>query len=127
MARITVRLWVLIILAALMISPTLEKGILVRSVNQDSLAFENGLRSGMKIWEINSKRIESIQQYSEVALDLLEKENESRIEIVTDKGNFIFLDQNLSSISVSEISRTKIKTGLDLSGGACVGIDNHFI
>ncbi|MBS3098804.1 MMPL family transporter [Candidatus Pacearchaeota archaeon] len=121
MVKITFRLWILITflaLAVLMISPTLEKGIVIKSVNQDSFAFENGLRPGMKIEEINSKKIETIQQYSEIASGLLEKENESRIEIFTDKGTFIFLDRNLSSITVSEISRTKIKTGLDLSGGA---------
>lgn len=121
MIKLTFRTWILVIaliLAALMISPTFEKGIVVKSVARDSEAFENGLRVGMKIEQINSQEITSISDYSEVASSFSGEDNESRIDIVTNEGQFIYLDKDLSSIAVSEIKRTKIKTGLDLSGGA---------
>ena len=121
MIKLTLRIWILIIflfLAALMISPTLNKGIIIKSIEKNSTSYENGLRSGMKIIEINSQKIESLQEYSIIATSLLDKQNESRISILTDKDSFIFFDKNLSSITVGEIPRTKIKTGLDLSGGA---------
>jgi len=120
MAKLTLRLWILIIaliLAALMISPSLEKGVVIKSVEKNSSAFQSGLRQGMKIEEINSRPVSSIQDYSKIAISLIEK-NESSINILTDKGSFIFLAQNVSDISIGEIPSTKIKTGLDLSGGA---------
>src|SRR3989344_8829998 len=120
MAKITVRVWILItflLLALLMISPSFQKGIIVTSVEKNSTAFETGLRSGMKIQEINSQKIDSLQKFSEVASSF-NKKNETRISIVTAQGTFIYLAQNLSSFTVSDIPKSKIRTGLDLSGGA---------
>ena len=121
MIKLSFRIWMLIIflfLAALMISPTFEKGVLIRSIETDSVAFENGLRQGMKIKEINFVKIESLEQYSQEVSKFLEEENLSRIDVLTDHGEFIFLGDDLASLTVSEIPRTKVKTGLDLSGGA---------
>ncbi len=119
--KLTWRIWILIIalvLAALMISPSFEKGIVIRSVEKNSTEFNQGLKQGMKITEINSQKIETLEDYANAASLLLEGENESRINIVTDQGTFIFLGKNISAITVSEIQSTNIKTGLDLSGGA---------
>lgn len=121
MAKLTLRIWILIIAlicALLMISPTFQKGVIVKSVEKNTTAFESGLRQGMKIEQINDKNVESFADYSQLSSQLIQKENVSRISIVTDQGTFIFLENNLSSITVSEIPRSKIKTGLDLSGGA---------
>src|SRR3989344_5467122 len=121
MAKLTIRIWILIgalLLALLMISHSFKEGVVIKDVEKNSTAFENGLRQGMIITEINSKEIKTIQDYSEVASPLLESNEESRISIVTSEGTFIFLNNNLSDITVSEISNTKVKTGLDLSGGA---------
>jgi len=101
-----------------MISPTFEKGIIIKSVENNSTAFNNGLRSGMKIEEINLKKISTVEEYSQFVSELFDGESESRINIVTNKGSFVFFDKNLSAITVAKIPRTKIKTGLDLSGGA---------
>src|SRR3989344_9590990 len=124
MIKLSFRIWMLIIflfLAALMIygfPPTFEKGVLIRSIETDSVAFENGLRQGMKIKEINFVKIKSLEQYSQEVSKFLEEENLSRIDVLTDQGEFIFLGDDLTSLTVSEIPRTKVKTGLDLSGGA---------
>ncbi len=120
MIKITFRVWILIaslLLALLMISPTFQKGIIVTSVEKNSSAFLTGLRPGMKLQEINSQKISSLEEFSIVASNF-NKKNDSRISIVTNKGTFVYLDQNLSSITVSDIPKTKVKTGLDLSGGA---------
>lgn len=121
MIKLSMRIWILIIalaLAALMISPTFEKGIIVKSVDQSSVAYEQGLRSGMKIQEINSQKIETLEDYARVSLTFIGGENLSRISITTEENTFIFMDEDLSAVSVGEIPRTNIKTGLDLSGGA---------
>ncbi len=121
MAKLTFRIWVLIIsllLALLMISPTLKDGVSIKNVDSSSKAFESGLRQGMVIKQINSQEINSLEDYNSLARQLSITSEEKRISILTNKDSFIFLDYNLSSINVGKIPKSNIKTGLDLSGGA---------
>lgn len=121
MAKITFRLWILIIslfLALLMISPTFKEGVVIKSIDKDSRAFESGLRSGMLIKEINSNKISSLEDYSVVVSEFLKNGEEKRISVVTEDDSFIFLDSNLSSVTTAKLPKSNIKTGLDLSGGA---------
>ena len=121
MAKITLRIWVLIIslaLALLMISPTFKEGVVIKNIDKNSKAFESGLRQGMLIKEINSEKINDLKDYSNAVSDFLKNNEEKRISIVTDKDEFIFLDVNVSYITVGKFPRSNIKTGLDLSGGA---------
>src|SRR3989344_2914982 len=121
MAKITLRIWVLIIslaLALLMISPTFKEGVVIKNIDKNSKAFESGLRQGMLIKEINSEKINDLKDYSNAVSDFLKNNEEKRISIVTDKDEFIFLDVNVSYITVGKFHRSNIKTGLDLSGGA---------
>lgn len=121
MAKLTFRIWVLIVsllLALVMISPTLKDGVEIKGIDSASKAFESGLRQGMLIKEINSVEINSLEDYNSIAQGLLLDNDEKRISIVTEEDSFIFLDSNISSISPGKISKSNIKTGLDLSGGA---------
>jgi len=121
MARISFRVWVLIVsllLALLMISPTFKDGILIKNIDKDSKAFDSGLRSGMVVKKINDHAINNLEDYSNAASEFLLNNQEKRISIETDKDSFIFLDTNLSSITVSKIPKSNLRTGLDLSGGA---------
>lgn len=123
MAKLTIRIWLLIIfllIALLMISPSFQKGIEIKTVEKNSSAYESGLRPGMKLQQVNSKEIKTLEEYA-LAIEKAfenENENETRLSIATDKGEFIFLTDNPGIISVKEISRSRLKTGLDLSGGA---------
>jgi preprotein translocase subunit SecD len=121
MAKLTFRIWVLIIsllLALLMISPTLKDGVSIKNVDSSSKAFESGLRQGMVIKEINSQEVNSLEDYNSIATQLALASEEKRISILTNEDSFIFLDYNLSSLGVGKVPKSNIKTGLDLSGGA---------
>ena len=72
----------------------------------------------MKVLQINSKDISSLEDYSSAIEEAFKNKNETRLSILTDKGDFVFLTSSSSSIAVKEISRSRVKTGLDLSGGA---------
>lgn len=120
MAKLTIRIWILIIflaLAVLMISPTFTKGIVIKSVEKNSTAYLEGLRQGMIIEEINSKVIKTPEEYSQALSETFSSGEETRVSIKTDSNEFIFLAYNLSELTVSEIPSSKVKTGLDLSGG----------
>ena len=123
MAKLTIRIWILIValfLAALIIfnwNTLFASGVEIRSVEKDSTAYLKGLRSGMIIQEINSRTIENQEDYIAALSETFVTGNETRVSIKTDKDTFIFLANNLTDITVQPLARTKIKTGLDLSGG----------
>ena len=117
--KMTWRIWVLIVmlvLALLMIHPNFDSGVLIKSLDQDSPAQLQGLKQGDIITQINGAKIESLEDYNSVVNDLF-KGQEVRLDIVTSKDEFIFLANSLN-MTVGELPRTNLKTGLDLSGGA---------
>ncbi len=123
MVKITVRVWILIfalLLAFLAISPwkALESGAIVKSVEKNSSIFDSGLRTGMVISEINGEKISSLADYTSVVKNLFSQEEQKKIIINTNKGEFIFLEKSLANLTVADIPATNLKTGLDLSGGA---------
>jgi len=95
----------------------MEEGVMIRSVEKDSVLFEQGLRTGMILTAINEQAVETIEDYSK----LVSFVGEQRTEIsVKDNPEIIglFSSEDFSSIVIKEIPKTRIKTGLDLQGGA---------
>ncbi len=120
MARITLRVWILVIaliLALLSISPSWKEGIEVKSVEKNSSAFESGLKPGMVIKEINSQPIKTLSEYAEVVSKIPDNSS-TRVSVRTESDEFIFLTEKGLQITVGEIPKSNIRTGLDLSGGA---------
>ena len=121
MARLTFRIWILIavlILALLAISPSFQTGALIKSVEKNSTYFSEGLRTGMVIKSVNSQEIKTAADYSSVISKIFPTDNETKIIIQTKDSSFIFYTNETPEITVSNLPSTKIKTGLDLSGGA---------
>ena len=127
--KITFKVWILIvcvlfsILAIFSMPPTfMQRGVLVKSVERNSSIFENGLRSGDIIVEINNQKINNMQDYSRAMQDFLVQagEGKAKLQIKTKNKEIIGLfSKNVTDqIIVSEIPKTRIKTGLDLQGGA---------
>jgi len=121
--KIGVRIWILIIalfLAFLAIAPwkTLEKGVLVQSVEQNSSAFEEGLRKGQIITMIDGNSIESLEDFSKIILEKNYSNEKIKTLIKTNAGEFIIYSNESLGITVSSLPNTNLKTGLDLSGGS---------
>jgi preprotein translocase subunit SecD len=119
--KIPFRVWILIavlFMALLAISPSFKSGVIIKSVEQNSTAFQEGVRQGMIIKSINQETIKNMDAYTTAIGKIPVILNKTKVSILTDKGEFIlFLDKPLG-ITVDNIPRTRIKTGLDLSGGA---------
>jgi len=127
--KITFRIWLLIVFIVLSaisifgIPPiAFENGLLVDSVEQNSDIFEQGLRSGMKIISINGIPVNTLEDYL-VALEPITNlgENQTiKVTITTKTLEIINLfDKSLiDDISVKELPKSRIKTGLDLQGGS---------
>jgi len=129
MAKITFRIWILIIAVLLSlisifsIPPmVLEKGVLVTSVEQNSTIFQDGLRNGMVIQNINGQVINSVDDYAQAMtiVSNLEINKSQKLTINTKNLEIInlYTQKIIDDISVEEIPSTRIKTGLDLRGGA---------
>jgi len=126
--KITFRIWLLILFIiisgiSIFVTPNgitfLQDGVVVKSVEQNSTIFNQGLRQGMVLNSINGQIIKTIEDYSE-SLEILSDGQEHRIEILTSEITLVGLfDSSLiKDVIVSEIPKTRIQTGLDLQGGA---------
>ena len=127
--KITFKIWILIIAVLLSlisifsIPPMmLEKGVIVTSVEQNSTIFEDGLREGMTIVSINGQNIETTTDYSEAmaSLNNLKENQTQKLTIQTKQIEIInlFTKDVIKDISIEGIPSTRIRTGLDLRGGA---------
>ena len=123
--KLTWKLWLLIIILALSllsifgIPPTfMQKGVLVTSVDSDSRSFEQGLRQGQIIIGIDGKTIENLEDFSEVFQGKYISNKSIKTIIITKNEEIILFLNQTPEITVSEIPKTNIKTGLDLSGGS---------
>lgn len=95
-----------------------QKGAIITSIPQDSPAFIEGLRKGMIITSVNGQPISSAEDYSRILSGMSLEDNKTKFDIQTNQGNFIFLANDSLKLTVSNVPRTNLQTGLDLSGGA---------
>jgi len=124
--NLTFKIWIMIIflilalLAIFSFPPTfLEKGVIVKSIDQNSSAFKEGLTQGETIIAINENQINDFQDYSNTITNLFQDTTEQiKIKIQTKENLYVFFTDKVPEIVVEDIPKTKIKTGLDLQGGA---------
>ncbi|MDO8467806.1 MAG: PDZ domain-containing protein [Nanoarchaeota archaeon] len=128
------KIWLLIIavifslIAIFGIPPKfLESGVVINSVEKNSTAFDQGLRQGQIITEINGNKIESLADFSDIVNKTFIGNDSVKFDIQTDKGEFVLFLSQPPKITISNIPSTNLKTGLDLSGGAraLVQGENH--
>jgi preprotein translocase subunit SecD len=121
MIKLHWRVWLLILVlvgSALVISPSFESGVVIKSVDKNSTGFDEGLRTNMIIKSINDKPVSNFEDYTSIIGEIFPSKNKTSLKITTKDSEFILYTDEAPKITVSNIPRTKIKTGLDLSGGA---------
>lgn len=120
--KIGFKLWLLIIalvLSLIAIRPSFgSDGVLVTSLEQESLLKEQGMTTGEIIKSINGKPVEDKESYAMIVQDLFADGKEKRADVVTDKGEYTLLTNETFKITVENVPRSRIQTGLDLRGGA---------
>jgi len=120
--KLSWKIWLLIIaliLSAIAIHPNFStEGVLIKSVDFNSTIANQGLSSGEIIKSINGYPINSISDYSSAISKIFINNQSTKINFITDKKEYIYLDNIAPQISISAIPRTNIKMGLDLEGGA---------
>ncbi|MDD5012091.1 MAG: PDZ domain-containing protein [Candidatus Nanoarchaeia archaeon] len=124
-------LWLIVLVLALVsifITPNfLQKGILITNVEQNSSAFEQGLRQGQVITAVDNQEIKSVEDYSRIIQEKFPSNEKIKTIITASNTEYTLYSNIIPEITVSDISSTNLKTGLDLSGGAraLVKAENH--
>jgi len=115
------KIWLLIIFilgSLLAIFPfDFSQGVEITSLDIASVEYGQGMRQGMKIISIDGKLTTTIEDYQDSISKFPTVESE-KITIATDQGTFILFTNQTPQFSVKELEISRIKTGLDLSGGA---------
>ncbi len=114
-------LWIIVFILSLIsvfITPNfLQKGVLITSIEQNSSVFEQGIRQGDVITSIDGKAITNTEDYSKIILEKFNSNNSVKTTIKTANAEYVIYSKSLD-ITVSDIPKTNLKLGLDLSGGA---------
>lgn len=122
MLKLNWKIWVLIIAiiaSVIAIFPlNFSHGVQVASISQNSTAYTQGLRSGDLITAVDSTSVSSVKEYQDILNSKFPSKDNQKLIITTSNNEFIFFTNSTPDISVQDISRTRLKTGLDLSGGA---------
>lgn len=119
--KISWRIWTLIIvliLSAIIIAPSFQKGVIIKSVEKNSTAYEQGLRTNMIITAVNGETVNNFQDYTKIMGSIFSASNKTKITITTKTSEFIFFTNQAPNMTIGDIPASRIKTGLDLSGGA---------
>ncbi len=134
--KFTWRIWIWIIVLTLAliaifgIPPHIfQKGVIIKSVEQNSSAFEAGLRANQIITAIDGKTVANIDDYSKIIQEKFSVNSSTNVKttIKTTTDEYDIYSNIAPEITVSNLEKTNIKTGLDLSGGsrALVQAKNH--
>ncbi len=123
--NLTWKIWVLIIVVALSlisifsIPPVaMQKGVLITSVEPNSTAFDSGFREGSIITSIDGETVESIEDFSEIILQKFVTNESIAVIFETRYSEIIYFSNEIPQITISETSKTNLKLGLDIVGGA---------
>jgi len=115
-------LWIIVLILALIsifITPNfLQKGVVISEVEKNSTAFEQGLRQGQVISEVDGNKIENAGDFSKIISEKFSLNESVKLTIKTQQGEHVLYSNLPPEITVSNIPKTNLKTGLDLSGGA---------
>ena len=122
--KLTWKIWlwlIVLFLALISIFATpyfLQKGVIITSVEKNSSAFEQGLRQGRIISEIDGKRIENVDDFSKIISEKFPSNENVKTTLIVNDKEYTLYSKNAPEITISEIQKTNLRTGLDLSGGA---------
>jgi len=123
--KFTWKIWVMLIILFFSIlliinfQGIFSSGVLVGDVETDSPASLSGLTKGEIITAVNNKQIKNVEAYSTEIHNLFDSQDgEIKIVLDTKKDQYVFFTDEIPKITVKNLKKTNIQTGLDLQGGA---------
>ena len=110
MKKLTWKIWLLIIFVVLSLLSVFglppsffQKGVLITSVEVNSTAFEQGLRQGQVIIEIDGEEISNLEDFSNIMQEKFIYNESAKIIITTKNSEIVLFTDHIPEITVSEI------------------------
>jgi len=123
--NLTWKLWLLIIVLAFSLLSIFgfppkffQEGVLVTSVEANSTSFDAGLRQNQIISEVDGVKIKTFEDYTKIIQDKFTSDESIKTTINVEGSEIILFSKNAPEITIAEIKKTNIQTGLDLAGGS---------
>ena len=119
--RLTWRIWlmlIVLILSLLALKPSFDSGVVVRSVETNSSVELAGLRQGAVVTSVNGQSVADKADYTQVVEELFASGVEQRVDLGTTNGEITYLSSTAPEITVEDVPRSRLQTGLDLRGGS---------
>lgn len=122
--NLTWKLWILIsvlILSVLSIisgASLFQKGVLVTGVESNSTALTQGFAKGQIITAVDGNQIESLDDFSNALAGKYGSNESVKTTFRTTNSEIIYFSDRAPEITISDVKKTGIALGLDLSGGA---------
>lgn len=122
--KLTWKIWLLIIVVLFSIlsifnfANLFSQGVIITSVDSNSTAFEQGLRQGQIITQIDGKTITTIEDFTNILKDKYSSGEKVKTIITSDNIERVLFTNSAPEITVAQIPKTSIKMGLDLAGGS---------
>ena len=123
--KLTWKLWILIIalilslLAIFGMPPSFaQKGVKISSIDQNSSLYNQGMRQEQILTSINGQNIPDLESYTIFISEKFPLNQSEKIIFTTHEGEYIIFTNQTPELIVEAIPKTRIKLGLDLSGGS---------
>ncbi|MEK6898286.1 MAG: PDZ domain-containing protein [Nanoarchaeota archaeon] len=123
--KLSWKIWLLIVFLVLSLISILgvpltifKEGVVITSVVPNSSSFEQGLREGQIITEIDGNKIANIGDFVATMKGKFSSDRRVKMVIKTEQAEVILFSTAAPDITVSDIPKTRIKFGLDLAGGS---------
>ena len=127
MKKLGFKLWLLIVLVLLSLMSIFissngftltQKGVLITSVNSNSIASQQGFEQEQIINSLDGNLINSIEDYSSYISQNFPSTENKKLIVTTKNSEIIYYSNEAPDITVSDIPKTTLEAGLDLAGGA---------
>jgi preprotein translocase subunit SecD len=122
--KLTWKIWLWIVffifaLISIFVTPNfLQKGVLVKEVNFNSSAFNEGIKVGEVIVGINGEEVNNLDDFLRLIPEQIPSSEKIKTTITTSTTEYVIFSSEPLGISVSNIPKHNLKLGLDLAGGS---------
>ncbi|MFH1608386.1 MAG: preprotein translocase subunit SecD [archaeon] len=123
--KLTWKIWLLIIVLVFSLLSIFgfppkffQEGVLITSVGANSTSFDAGLRQNQIISEVDGFKITNLEDYIKIIQNKFPSDESIKTIMNVGGSEIILFSKVAPEITVSEIRKTNIQTGLDLAGGS---------
>ena len=123
--KLSWKIWLLIVvlifslLAIFGMPPSfIQKGVKISSIDQNYSLYDQGMRQGQILLSINDQSTKDIEAYALFISEKFPLNQSEKITFKTNSGEYVIFTSQVPELIVEVIPKTRIKLGLDLSGGS---------